>query len=210
MQQGLSPLDRILGTRDRPSKADQLTAICPPCDYVYVTYQGDAREDAHMAIVTLKAMILLTRTLLCHHHLRDFIRNRWNWASSSSVRALSLGSQTKVGDRMSEGFGVSTRIDLWSAAPLLYLWSSHKASSGLTSPSPSHYKPQLRPVAISPVGVPELSATAAPCITTQDTDRITKGFMSPDFLYGSRFAFSAWVLKYLVTPIMRPTMAYVL
>ena len=125
-----------------------------------------------------------------------------------------LVSRTEVGGRMSEGFGwgLSTKIDLSSAtpssaAPLLYckLWSSYKASSGLTSP-PFYHKPQLRPVATSPVRVPELSATAAPCITTQNTGRLTKGFISSDFLYGSRFAFFPWVLKFLVPPIMRSSL----
>jgi len=51
---------------------------------------------------------------------------------------------------------------------------SHSESrGGLT---PSHSKPQLPPLTISPVGVHEPSATAAPSITIQDRDRPTKGF----------------------------------
>jgi len=49
----------------------------------------------------------------------------------------------------------------------------HVFHQGHTSPS-FHRKPQLRPLATSPIGVSELSATAALCITTQDTDRPTK------------------------------------
>ena len=52
---------------------------------------------------------------------------------------------------------------------------------GLRSLPPSHHKPQLWPLATSLVGVPELSATAAPCITTTGTDRLTRGFKSLDF-----------------------------
>jgi len=58
-------------------------------------------------------------------------------------------------------------VDLSSAAaaPLLYrkpMKQSHpEASNGLTSPPPSHRKPQLQPLATSPVDVPESSATAA-------------------------------------------------
>ena len=55
------------------------------------------------------------------------------------------------------------------------------ASCGLRSLPPSHHKPQLWPLATSLVGVPELFATAVPCITPTDTDRLTKGFKSPDF-----------------------------
>ena len=60
-------------------------------------------------------------------------------------------------------------VDLSSAAaPLLYrkpMKQSHsEASSGLTSPPPSNRKPPLQPLATSPVGVPEPSATAAPPI----------------------------------------------
>ena len=50
---------------------------------------------------------------------------------------------------------------------------------GHTSPS-FHRKPQLWPLATSPIGVSELSATAAPCITTQDTDRPTKPRNAPN------------------------------
>jgi len=62
-------------------------------------------------------------------------------------------------------------VDLSSAAaaPLLYckpMKQSHpEASNGLTSPPPSHRKPQVQPSATPPVGVPEPSATAALPIT---------------------------------------------
>jgi len=53
-----------------------------------------------------------------------------------------------------------------AAAPLLYrkpMKQSHsEASTGLTSPPPSHRKSQLQPLATSPVSVPEPSVTAVP------------------------------------------------
>ena len=70
-----------------------------------------------------------------------------------------------------------------SVAVLQPMKQSHsEASNRLTSP-PSHRKPQLWPLATSHFGIPEPSAAAAaaPCITTQDTDRLPKGFKSPDF-----------------------------
>ena len=51
--------------------------------------------------------------------------------------------------------------------------SHSETSNGLTPPPPSHRKPQLLPLAASPAGIHEPSATATRCITTQDTDRST-------------------------------------
>jgi len=103
--------------------------------------------------------------------------------------------------------------DISSAAPLLYrnLWNSHiqRLVVGchlLCHPIASVNSGNL------PVGVPEPSATAGPCITTQDTDRLTKAsnFRTSQSSQIYLIIISiwlqvglAWVLKHLVTPITR-------
>ena len=82
------------------------------------------------------------------------------------------------GDGMSEGFGWGIPLGYQGGS-----WSNHIQRVVMGWHLLPHPIASLnyRLLSTSLVGVHERSSTAAPCITTPDTDRPTKGFKSPDF-----------------------------
>jgi len=71
-----SGCDRFIGcdtTTEQLTKNQQHQFL--PCRY----------PSSNPSDILSPTFVLLTKTLLCHHPLRDFIRNRWKSASSSSM-----------------------------------------------------------------------------------------------------------------------------
>ena len=131
-------------------------------------HTADAWEDAHLAIVTLKAIIFPGALKY----------KRLVGPKSETQSHLDLDEEYLSDIDKEEGADI---VNLSSAAPLYRnLWSSH--NQRLVIGCLLRY-----PIASLNCGLLQLhllallSATAAPCITIQDTDRLTKGFKSPDF-----------------------------
>ena len=139
----------------------------------YICHQGhtgDAREDAHMVIV--KAMIKTLKhrwgrcpisTVACKAETKSL---KGRWQRSILGPKSEIECQKDLESRISLGYqGGSWRCRSFVSCSFVVsqpVKQSHsEASSGLTSPPSSHWKPQLRPLATSPVGI---SATATPCI----------------------------------------------